>query len=499
VHPSAIGAGEAVTITVNFDDDTMVQDASCLSGRLTVGPDDFLLFDEIVNVCYVSEPQPPPAAWDPDNLTVEYTVETARGPSPFIRWNIGGVGVPTALGREWDMATWTLRVTNDDPTYDTPNMNLYAELDNLFETFISSYPYQVQLFDAFVTAPTVGTYGYDPANPWMGTPVITWTGSLAVGESFEMSWTGYMDEDMAQYDDHLSLVYDPDDFWGTGGVWDGAAAADVYYRSFRTTGSYKMADVSGVYPGDTVNYTVVLENPSSVDTNVFVSDELDPDFTFVSATNGATYDAAEHRVTWGGMLSGSTLVSQTFDVQVTVADEADIGYIDNCADIYLKLDDDWWSTYCDSIYVQPSAYVDVVKTVDRINGFPEDLLNYTIVMENAGPLAASNGVLTDVIPSYATVVPNSLGINMGTGQTVQLPARFWDEDEGVLFFFNDTATTEIYTITFQATIDADAPEEWAIINPAEFTADNAMWTYDSALTEVFGFRYIYMPLVLRDS
>jgi uncharacterized repeat protein (TIGR01451 family) len=479
---SDIGTGEAVSVTVNFEDRTMVQDLGCVQGYLTAGPHDFALLYEKVNACYVSEPPPVVPAWDPDNLTVEYTVETDRGPSPFAPWTIGGVDVPTALGRNWDRAVWTLQVTNNDPTFATPNIDLNADVTDYFGRLDPE-------FDGFVITPTVGSHGYNPMGPWG--QVITWTGSLTVGESFTMSWASIMDPDMAMSDDHLSGVYDG----GTLPYFEGAC---VYFRSFRTTGSEKMADPSLVYPGDTVNYTIALMNPSAEDRNVFVSDELDPALEFVSATNGATYDAANHRVTWGGPLNGSSIMSQTFDIEVTVADTALVGYISNCADVFTKLDDDYVGSYCDSVYVQPSAQVTIDKEVDDIDALGGDTLAYSIVMQNAGPLTATEAILTDMIPMYLTVITDSLWIDQGAG-TAMLPADAYDEDDGLLSWEGDLGAGDTYTITFQATITDSAPVEWAIINAAEFTADNAMWKYDSALTEVVGLLSVYMPVVLRGS
>jgi uncharacterized repeat protein (TIGR01451 family) len=252
-----------------------------------------------------------------------------------------------------------------------------------------------------------------------------------------------------------------------------------------------------VYPGDPVTFTVELVNQSAEDTPIFVSDPLDSALKFDSATNGAAYDADKHRVTWSGDMPGSWDGMETFEIHATVADTATVGSIDNCAYLYRKLDDDRHSSFCDSIYVEPSAHVTVTKTADTVAGYGEDRLTYNIVMYNDGPLATSNAVLTDAIPSYLTVISGSLGIDKGAG-VVDLPEGSWDEETGVLRWEGDLGAGETYTVTFQATVDEDAPEAWAIINAAEFTADNAMWKYNSALTEVLEMNEVYLPLVMRN-
>jgi hypothetical protein len=104
----------------------------------------------------------------------------------------------------------------------------------------------------------------------------------------------------------------------------------------------------------------------------------------------------------------------------------------------------------------------------------------------------------DEIPAYITVLSNTIGIDLGTGSTVQLPVGSWDMESGVLNWEGDLAAGETYTISFQATIDEDAMPEWAIINAVDFSADNASALFDSVLTEVLEYFQVYLPITMRN-
>lgn len=62
----------------------------------------------------------------------------------------------------------------------------------------------------------------------------------------------------------------------------------------------KSAPVEYVKPGDTITFTISFDNAQNNQpvTNVVLVDELPPDAAFVSASDGGTYDAGTHKVTW---------------------------------------------------------------------------------------------------------------------------------------------------------------------------------------------------------
>ncbi|MCP4654797.1 MAG: DUF11 domain-containing protein, partial [bacterium] len=81
----------------------------------------------------------------------------------------------------------------------------------------------------------------------------------------------------------------------------------------------KSVEVAAANPGDTVNYTITYSNDSPVGvTNAVITDILPTGLTFVSATDGGSYDGPSRTITWnvGDLPSGSGTSTVTFTVTV---------------------------------------------------------------------------------------------------------------------------------------------------------------------------------------
>ncbi|MDY7076243.1 MAG: S8 family serine peptidase [Chloroflexota bacterium] len=489
VHAAAIGAGETVTVELHFDRPGWSPGDPDLSARLLASPSVVPnAFDELVTIEREADPGPP--TWSPANLDISITAESDRGASPSSRWNIGGVPIPTALVAAGERVTYTVNVENMD-SLDSPD--LIVDAWPLPEDYVCMYfglcgAYgQVDGVAYGLITGTTGTADYGGG--------IWWTGAISSRDSIEFGYWVEMPADMEIGDNHTSGV----DVYDSGWSWLGWALAGGYARTFDYGFyGYKMPSAYTVLPGETFTYTVHLENYGAEDHYVYFSDPLPDEVTYVSATGGATYDAGMHTVTWSGLLPGTSLSDTEFDIVVTA--DSDLEHdteIMNEATVAHKQDGTPFDYLYAYTYVDMTTYVTVDKTVDLIGGYGGDLLSFSIAMYNGGAHMATNAVLTDVIPAYLTVITDSLWINKGAG-TAFLPEDAYDEETGILRWEDELAAGDTYTITFQATIDEDAPEEWAIINMAEFAADNA-YTMDSALTEVFELPIIYLPLVLRNS
>ena len=202
VHVAAIGAGETVSVTLHFENEGWMVGDPSLSARFTAGPA-FLpeAFDTLVILDRANAPETP-TMFDPDNLAVNYTVDTARGPSPFIRWTIGGVPVSTALGGGGEEAIWTIEVTNNDPFSAT--LEFQAEVDNWTQIFLADdttvNEYYTQTFDSIVITPTLGTCFYDPVWLW-----VQWDVTLQPGELATCAFQTTTDPDLMS--DHLSALW----------------------------------------------------------------------------------------------------------------------------------------------------------------------------------------------------------------------------------------------------------------------------------------------------
>jgi uncharacterized repeat protein (TIGR01451 family) len=290
-----------------------------------------------------------------------------------------------------------------------------------------------------------------------------------------------------------SFVYDPVYWWTLDPyIWDGLEAATAYSRPFRLSDTWgeteKLADPEVVGPGENVDYTLALYNPSAEDMPLFVKDMLPEEVEFVSASAGATYDAVNHAVMWSGVVSGTSLTTTDIDITVKVMDDVDEGtIIENDAEVSNKFDGaSIWDMSADVLVddgMNPDLMVE--KTVDKLIGRSGDKLLYTITLENMGDEDAMDAYIEDVIPDFLVVDESSI-----TGGATY--------DDGTIMWEGDLAVGASVEITFMVVVTADAPVDWVLLNAAISGADNTWWeSYNSAVTEVMPFYYTYMPVLVK--
>ncbi len=496
VHVSAIGAGEMVSVTLHFDKPGWMPGNPDLSARLLVGPSVLPnAFDELVTIVRADAP---PQGWQWDEVQYSVNVQAPRGNPPYFYWvnTPDGSDSSTLIAAPGDVLTWTMRVTNTSAFTSAPLRPFLPDY-NAFGGGADALS-----FSSFVYTPSVGT---TTAVPWPGFGTrIYWEGSLGPGEAIEVIYTTEVNR--AGWD----LGY----FGGTG-VREGTLGNQYIgglrptdpkvwvfwdYTLFNTTGSSKQSSLPVVEPGEAFDYTIHLANPSAEDTSVYFSDPLPEEVTFVSATGGATYNAAERTVVWSGLLPGTALDSVNFNIRVTantgLADGVEIA---NHAMLSDKFEGQvianlWAFTDVDD-GVSPD--LSIKKTVNTLWATTGDALAYTIVFSNDGNEAAEDAVVEDEIPMYLDVITNSLRIDQGAG-AVALPADAYDDDTHTLTWMGDLAAGDTYTITLQATVNDHATHNLALINPALVMADNyAGEAYSSALTEIHVALYIYLPIIFK--
>lgn len=89
----------------------------------------------------------------------------------------------------------------------------------------------------------------------------------------------------------------------------------------RLAGSYKTPALSVLLPGETLTYQIVLYNNGTAEANATVTDQLPAEVEYVpgTATNGGTYDAATHQLTWNSVqVPAGTQVFLTYAVTSAV-------------------------------------------------------------------------------------------------------------------------------------------------------------------------------------
>jgi len=169
-----------------------------------------------------------------------------------------------------------------------------------------------------------------------------------------------------------------------------------------------VADANGdnlAAPGEALTYTITLSNTGGGDATLGLTDPLDPNVVFVSASNGGAYA--------GGVVSWTNLTvpangSLALTVVTTVANPlaAGVTSIANVAYATGSAPADCTAAptppSCAVIATAPAAGVaqlQIVKSASAGTVEPGDTLVYTIAVGNVGTAAATNVVISDPMPA----------------------------------------------------------------------------------------------------
>jgi len=167
----------------------------------------------------------------------------------------------------------------------------------------------------------------------------------------------------------------------------------------------KVVDVDPAPPGTQVTYTIaVTNNGPSVEQNVVVTDTLPPEVTFVS-TSGCAEDPNGVPTCSLGDLN----VNQTVNYQVVVnVNNNASGIITNSASVSSTTPDpNPNDNMTDEETTVESADLSITKVDDVDPVAAGGVLTYTIRVNNAGPTAADNVVVTDVLPPELSLLSTS--------------------------------------------------------------------------------------------
>ncbi len=221
----------------------------------------------------------------------------------------------------------------------------------------------------------------------------------------------------------------------------------------------KTVDNPSPNEGGTVNYTIDLSNSGPhTATGIDVSDLLPAGVTFVSssATQGA-YVSGTGVWTVGSLTNGA---SASLDITATVDAGTNGSTILNTASVSAidQADSNPGDNTDTATMTVQSVDLSVIKLIDDATPNEGDVVNYTVVVSNAGPNTATNVQLTDLLPAGVAFVSSS-----ATQGTYVSGTGIW----GVGSIGNGGAAT----LTITASIDAGTGGT-SITNTASVTASD---------------------------
>ncbi|MCK5921155.1 MAG: DUF11 domain-containing protein, partial [Methylococcales bacterium] len=223
--------------------------------------------------------------------------------------------------------------------------------------------------------------------------------------------------------------------------------------------------------GDTLEYTVILENQGNDVSNAVFTDSLPINTTYVanslSTTAGVADDSAapDLIVNLGDMLAND-LVTITFQVTInagtangtvisnqgsvdsdqTTPEPTDVDGIDGNGDQPTDIPVGGLPPIANALHVQ--KLIDWIDDADTSNSITAgDTVRYRFIVRNLGNQSLTDVFVTDIIPAGLTVIANSETIS-GVGNTVAVAGANLSADIALL----DPAATE--TISVDVTIDS---------------------------------------------
>jgi uncharacterized repeat protein (TIGR01451 family) len=221
----------------------------------------------------------------------------------------------------------------------------------------------------------------------------------------------------------------------------------------------KQVDSTLASAGSTLTYTLTVRNIGEVAVDSAIVVDTVPaltEYVFGSASDDGVYDGDKRSITWVvGPLAVGAQTNLSFK-SIILGNAVDSSAIPNVAHIIAP---DTTASNTVITIVRPGGYpsqIGITKYVDSSEASPKSILTYRIQIINSGPLSVDNVMIVDDIPYLTSYVPGSASFN-----------GVYDAETGrITWEIPSIADSEILTLTFQAKIDAEAPDSSRIANVA---------------------------------
>jgi fimbrial isopeptide formation D2 family protein/uncharacterized repeat protein (TIGR01451 family) len=365
-----------------------------------------------------------------------------------------------------EVPAWTVDKSSDalDPVVPGQTINYTITVENTGGVDLAAADVLVEddltgvlddaVYNGDATAAT-GTVSYSQ-------PLLTWNGPLTAGQTATLTYSVTVNDATELGDGQLLNAV-------TGGDCPDPAITDPQSPDFdpdcvnildvEAWTAVKTSDAVGnVEPGDTVSYTITVENTGNValtavnvDDLTEVLDDASYDGNADDVGHPGTFDFTSPTLTWSGDLAVDETVTLTYSVTVNDATDLGDGQLvnaitgpTNCPDPAITDPDDT-NFDPDCVNILDVEAWSAVKTSDAAgNVEPGDTVNYTITVENTGnvDLLAADVVVEDDLTEVLDDA--SYDGNVDQGATYAAPVITWSAD---------VAVDDVVVITYSVTVN----------------------------------------------
>jgi uncharacterized repeat protein (TIGR01451 family) len=238
-------------------------------------------------------------------------------------------------------------------------------------------------------------------------------------------------------------------------------------------------------PGGRLVYQIVLKNSGNVDaSDASLIDPIPVGASYVagSVSGGATYNHLENRIEWQGAVPVGGSVPLSFTV-ATLPDALHDTRITNTASFYDGVGNVVTKTVVTVLQTHDLSASD--KTMPG-HARPGEVITCTIRLRNVGVISTA-GVLTDVIPTGATLIPASLWWSSGQGVV----------DAETVTWHGEIVPQGMVMVRFQMQLGEDVQLGTALRNTALIQDEAGHVVERSASTMVVSLlNPLYLPIIV---
>ncbi|MFJ9696295.1 LPXTG cell wall anchor domain-containing protein [Kitasatospora sp. NPDC101183] len=282
-------------------------------------------------------------------------------------------------------------------------------------------------------------------------PRLTWTGDVAAGATVTVTYSVTVDSPPRGSLRLTNTVVSPDSNCPAGST-DPACGTTVPVKALRV---HKTADKESYGPGETATYTIVVENPSTVDyPGATLTDDLtrvldDADFVSASADTGTAVFTSPN-VVWNGDVPKGGRATITVVVKVKASVTAGDGSLVNTV---VVPDSNCPAGSTDPACTSTRAVkrLEVVKTASPAQAGVGDTVTYRVTVRNTGTAPYPGATFTDDLTAVLTGAAYDGDAAATSGGTAYLePKLTWTGD-----LAPGASATVTYTVTVRSPLSGN--------------------------------------------